>query len=105
MATLRSPELPTMLLRVPTHPSDPWSRSLAAQTRHHGPNWSHRPARSTTAASEDPLWSQKNCRPTGIFLGGGVGSLDQGAGAEREQSGGVRVIVREIPPTTKPRGA
>src|SRR5882724_7975756 len=34
MPTLLSPARPTMLLRVPTHPSDPWSRSLAAQTGH-----------------------------------------------------------------------
>jgi hypothetical protein len=94
-----------MLLRVPTNPSDPWSRSLAAQTGHRRPNVASSLERSKTAASEDPPWSQKNCRPTGIFLGGGVGSLDQGAGAEREQSGGARVIVREIPPTTKPTGA
>ena len=41
---------------------------------------------SRTAASEDPPWSQKNCHPAGIFLSGGVGSLDQGAGAQRQRS-------------------
>ena len=39
------------------------------------------------------------------FLGGRVGSLDEGAGAQRQRSGGARGIVREIPPTTKPCGA
>jgi hypothetical protein len=58
-----------------------------------------------TATSEDPPWSQQKLSSYWNFFGGGVGSLDKGAGAERQQSGGARVRFREIPPTTKPRGA
>jgi hypothetical protein len=56
------------------------------------------------AAGEDPPWSEKNGVPW-IFFRGRVGSLDEGAGVQRQRSGGARVIVREIPPTTKPAGA
>src|SRR5262245_21623125 len=55
---LSSMNTPQVFLRVPTHPSDPWSRSLAARTRPGTP---------------------KNCHPPGIFWGGRVGSLDEGA--------------------------
>ena len=74
-----------MLLRVPTNPSDPWSRSLAAQTGHRRRTWRQPPARSTTAASEDPPWSPKNCHPAGIFWAEGWAALTRGP--ERSASG------------------
>jgi len=68
-----------------------------------GPDQAERPL-VKVAAGEDPPWNEKKWRPLDFFRGR-VGSLDEGAGVQRQRSGGARVIVREIPPTTKPAGA
>jgi hypothetical protein len=94
-----------MLLRVPTNPSDPWSRSLVVQTRHRCWHVASTPGMVDDRRQRGPALEPKKLSSRWNFLGGGVGSLDEGAEAQRERSGGARVIVREIPPTTKPRGA
>jgi hypothetical protein len=48
-----------------------------------------------------PALEPKKLASRGNFLGGRVGSLDEGAGAQRQRSGGARVRFRETPPTTR----
>src|SRR5215831_16610917 len=48
-----------------------------------------------------PALEPKKLSSRGNFLGGRVGSLDEGAGAQRQRSGGARVRFQEIPPTTR----
>jgi hypothetical protein len=95
---------PQVLLRVPTNPSDPWSRSLAVQLGHRGWHVASPPGhgRHPPPARTRPE-AAKNCHPghdhhgqpeqaciaslptDDIFCGWRVGSLDEGA--ERSASG------------------
>src|SRR5882724_5707214 len=78
-----------------------WRRRLATAAG----TWRQPPGTVDDRRQRGPALEPKKLSSRGNFLGGRVGSLDEGAEAQRQRSGGARGIVREIPPTTKPRGA